>query len=84
MYDAAVSAEAMVDAWDYQLSGQRWLGDAFPTVFPNFGPGVVAAFLGATLENGENTVWFHPREETSVAELRFAFDHGQPVAAAHQ
>jgi 5-methyltetrahydrofolate--homocysteine methyltransferase len=78
MYDATVSAEAMVDAWDYQLSGQRWLGDAFPTVFPNFGPGVIAAFLGATLENGENTVWFHPREEKSVAERRFALDPANP------
>ena len=36
-------AEQIVDRWEYYLSGQYYLGDAFPSVWPNFGAGVVAA-----------------------------------------
>lgn len=78
MYDAMTSAEAIVDVWDYRLATQHWLGDGFPSVFPNFGPGVVAAFLGAELQNGDNTVWFHPREPKSVTTLQFAFTPENP------
>ena len=73
-YDRSVSAEAIVDRWDYDLRQQRFFGDAFPTTCPNFGPGVVAAFLGAELRNGENTVWFHPREERAVTDLRLTLN----------
>ena len=29
-YDLSVSPEQMVDWWDYELSGMKYLGDAFP------------------------------------------------------
>jgi 5-methyltetrahydrofolate--homocysteine methyltransferase len=73
-YDSSVSAQAIVDCWDYNLCTQRFLGDAFPSVFPNFGPGVIAAFLGARLENGQDTVWFHPSENRELADLSLAYD----------
>ena len=59
-YDHAVPAEDIVDVWDYELSHYRFLGDAFPSVWPNFGPGVAAAFLGGGLDPQPDTVWFHP------------------------
>ena len=66
----SVSADQVVDTWDYRLSGCRFAGDAFPCVWPNFGPGVAAAFLGCELENGAETVWFRgkesPLEETRI------------------
>ena len=73
-YDLSVPAEAIMDRWDYDLSTLRFLGDAFPVVWPNFGPGIAAAFLGAELRNSRDTVWFHPREEKPVADWRFAYD----------
>jgi len=73
-YDMSVSADAVVDAWDYQLAQQTYLGDAFPSILPNFGPGVVAAFLGAKVMCGNDTVWFHPRQDAKLAELRLAYD----------
>jgi hypothetical protein len=76
-YPLSVPAEEIVDRWDYDLSGQRFLGDAFPSVWPNFGPGVIAAFLGCDLRNGEpphETAWFHPKTEKEIAAVRFRFD----------
>lgn len=73
-YDLSVSAEDVVDAWDYELSKNRYLGDGFPAIWPNFGPGSIAAFMGANLSNGENTVWFHPKKELALDEIKFEFD----------
>jgi len=73
-YEDAVSAEDVVDSWDAQLSTCRWLGDGFPTVFPNFGPGVLAAFLGCRMENGVDTVWFHPPTPGELKDLHLALD----------
>ncbi len=68
-YDLNVPVETIVDRWDYDLSCTEFLGDAFPHVFPNFGPGVIAAFLGCYLENGENTVWFHTLKNSDLKDL---------------
>jgi len=72
-YDLGVPAEKIVDRWDYDLSCQGYAGDAFPNVFPNFGPGVLAAFLGAELENREDTVWFHPARDMNIADIHFQY-----------
>jgi 5-methyltetrahydrofolate--homocysteine methyltransferase len=63
-----------VDAWDFKLSRERYLGDAFPYAEPRFGPGVAATFSGASLTNGNNTVWFHPPERKAASDWHLAFD----------
>ncbi|MFA6175026.1 MAG: hypothetical protein WC765_00435 [Phycisphaerae bacterium] len=68
-YDDTVSADQIIDCWDHQLCQTRFMGDAFPVVFPNFGPGVIAAFLGAILTNGNNTVWLHPAKDIEIGSL---------------
>lgn len=73
-YDLDVRVEAIVDRWDYELSRLRFLGDAFPCVWPNFGPGVIAAMMGAKLVNGSDTTWFLPEEEKELSGLSFACD----------
>jgi hypothetical protein len=73
-YDLSVPAEAIVDRWDYNLSTLEFLGDGFPSAWPNFGPGVLAGFLGADLINGSDTTWFHPPEIKPLESLRFAYD----------
>ena len=72
-YDFSVSAEEIIDAWDYNLCCTEFLGDAFPQVFPNFGPGSIAAYMGAKLENGDNTTWFHPEKMLDITELDFEY-----------
>jgi 5-methyltetrahydrofolate--homocysteine methyltransferase len=73
-YDLSVPAEAIVDRWDYGLSGCRYLGDAFPAVWPNFGPGIAAVFFGGRLQATENTVWFHPTRKQELGELELHYD----------
>lgn len=73
-YTPDVPVEAIVDRWDYDLSTQRFFGDAFPQVWPNFGPGVAAAFLGCQLVNGEGTSWFVPERRRPLQELSLRYN----------
>jgi hypothetical protein len=73
-YDRSVSAAEIVDRWDYDLSCVHFMGDAFPVTWPNFGPGVIAAFMGATLETDANTCWFHPVRGEELANVQFRYD----------
>lgn len=73
-YPDDLAPEKIVDGWQYSLEGRYYLGDAFPGVWPNFGPGVLAAFIGCELHKAEDTAWFHPREVKSLEELTFEFD----------
>lgn len=75
-YDFAVSAEEIVDRWDYDLSRRIYVGDMFPSAWPNFGAGVVAAFLGAELSYNSDgdTVWFHPNREYDITTTKFEYD----------
>ena len=72
-YDDNITAEQIVDRWDYNLSCIKYLGDGFPTVWPNFGPGVLAAMIGGKLECGNDTVWFYPEKEKPLSELNLSF-----------
>ena len=74
-YDLDVPSEKIIDRYDHKLSTTRYLGDAFPQFWPNFGPGVIATTLGAQLQNGVETVWFHPAEETDISDLRLVLNH---------
>jgi len=75
-YDLSVPAEDIVDRWDYNLSKVKFLGDSYPRMWPNFGPGVIAAFLGAELhatpETG--TVWFYPPQQRELADISLRYD----------
>ena len=62
--DFRFSPEEIIDALDNELSRQEYLGDAYPIVnLASFGPGVLAAFCGARLDNSSGRVWFFPQEE---------------------
>ena len=59
---------------DYELSRMRYAGDSFPQTYVSFGPGAIAAFLGGVLENGDGTVWAHPRRQQEITHLQLAYD----------
>ncbi len=68
-YDFSISAEQIVDLWDYNLSCVYYLGDAFPHVWPNFGPGIVSAFIGAILEKGMGHAGFCLKKTMKLIKL---------------
>ena len=79
-YDLSVPAEDIVDAWDYHLCCQEFLGDASPMLWVNMGPISSCAYFGAEPEvrAAEGTVWFHPPRELAVADLHFSPDPDNP------
>jgi len=73
--DLGIPAEHLIDRIDYELSCCSFLGDAFPFVgMACFGPGVLAAFLGARLDNSTGRVWFHPPAELDIRDIHFTFN----------
>jgi hypothetical protein len=73
-YDLSVPAERIVDRWDYDLSRMKCLGDGFPHIFTNFGPGVLAAMLGCDVRNTPATTWFEPPRELELSEITLDYD----------
>ena len=73
-YPMSVPVEAIIDRLDYDLSCLTFHGDAFPHYMPFFGAGVMAAFMGALLNQREETCWFHPPDNREVPDINFRFD----------
>lgn len=73
-YRPDIPSEKLVDFWDYELSCVEYLGDAFPHAWLDFGPGVLAAFLGSAAEPKPATVWFHTMDEKQPEGLAFEYD----------
>jgi len=67
-------AEEVVARYQAHLECARWLGDAFPKWWVNFGPGIMAGFLGSEVLCDENTVWFDPAEDREPAGLQLDYD----------
>jgi hypothetical protein len=61
--------DQLLDFGQIWLDATHYYADAFPYWWPNFGPGIVSAFLGSTLEYQPGTTWFHPVGVKSLADL---------------
>ena len=73
--DFSWSAEQIIDAWDSQLSKYEFIGDGYPQVsLDPFGPGVVAAFCGAKLDNSSGNVWFFPADDREISDLHVKYN----------
>lgn len=74
-HDFSVPVMDIVSRWEYDLSSRRFLGDSFPFVDLNcFGPGVLAAFLGARLDNSSGNVWFHAPSDQQSSAIHLTYD----------
>ncbi len=73
--DFSWSAEELIDTIDADLSQYEYIGDGFPYVnLDSFGPGVLAAFCGARLDNSSGQVWFFPAEKKDISEIHANYD----------
>jgi hypothetical protein len=67
-------AEEMLELFVPRLEATHYLGDAFPRFWPNFGPGILAAFAGARLKPVPETTWFSPAVIGAAADLHVTCD----------
>lgn len=66
--------DEVLDRVQPRLDAAHWSGDAYPRWWVNFGPGVMAAFLGAPVEYAAGTTWFHEVGVASLADLHPVYD----------
>lgn len=66
--------DEVIDHYQTFFEAMRWFGDAMPVWFPNFGPGIIAGFLGATVNSTADTVWFSPQDDRPLSDYRLAYD----------
>jgi hypothetical protein len=71
-------ADKLLDQFVPRLQATHYLGDAYPRFWPNFGPGIVAAFAGARLYAVENTTWFSPGEVVDISKLHISMQPDNP------
>jgi 5-methyltetrahydrofolate--homocysteine methyltransferase len=80
-YPLSMTADEIVDRYEPLLAATRWYGDAFPYLWCNFGPGMLAGFLGCRVESvtePAETVWFWPVRRVSIGELRLRYEADNP------
>jgi 5-methyltetrahydrofolate--homocysteine methyltransferase len=69
-----IPIEDVVDHYQWHLERRRFYGDAWPRWWPNFGPGIIAGFIGARVQPAHLTVWFEPDRAESIERLQPAYD----------
>ena len=70
-------AEELIDLYEPFLEATRFYADAFPWWWINFGPGIVAGFLGASVNSvstPSETVWFTPSQVVDIQALDLEVD----------
>ena len=71
--------ELILDNWETILNHTHFLGDAIPRWWVNYGPGVMAGFLGARVSWTSDTTWFHPLENVNtLADIQLSYNPENP------
>lgn len=78
LFGLEAPATEVIAQYTRLLNAMRWYGDAWPGWWPNFGPGVVAAFLGAQLHAVPDTVWFDLPAPIDLSTWQPALDDQNP------
>lgn len=66
-------ADELLDRIQTHLEATRYYGDAWPRWWPNFGPGIIAGFLGAQVHWAPHTVWFSPAQTRPITDLKLTY-----------
>ncbi len=77
-FGPAVSAEEIVARVTPHLEAKRYHGDAVPCWWVDFGPGMLAGFLGAQVHVVPETVWFSPSRTVKAADLHLSWNADNP------
>ncbi len=77
-YPLDAPVEPILDEFTTRLENTHYLGDSFPRYWPNFGPGIMAAFAGAQVHPAWDTTWFTPGLSVPLADLHVKPDWQNP------
>ncbi|HEX7541597.1 MAG TPA: hypothetical protein VF352_05650, partial [Anaerolineales bacterium] len=77
-YPLDTPADELLNEFIPRLENTHYLGDSFPLFWPNFGPGIVAAFAGAQVHPAWDTTWFTPGQPGPIVDLRVASNWQSP------
>jgi hypothetical protein len=66
--------EEVVDRYQANLEATNFHGDAMPKWWLNFGPGIMAGFMGSQVIAAPDTVWFEPEGWTPIEQQQLAYD----------
>jgi hypothetical protein len=77
-HDPETPPDELLDLFIPRLQATHYLGDAFPRFWPNFGPGIVAAFAGADVHAGRDTTWFSPADAGPISSLHVSMQEKNP------
>jgi len=72
MLDSPV--DDFLNVYQEQLESTVWYGDAYPRVWLNFGPGIMAGFVGAQVHFDERTTWFGPAQPAAIEDIHPTYD----------
>jgi 5-methyltetrahydrofolate--homocysteine methyltransferase len=61
--------EPVLDYHQRILEAEYFYGDSWPRWWPNYGPGIMAGFIGAHVQNDANTVWFEMSDSPALADI---------------
>lgn len=76
-YPLSMPAAEVIDLYEPLLAATRCYGDAFPYMWINFGPGIMAGFVGArvhTVTEPSETTWFEPAGPTDLPDIHPRYD----------
>jgi hypothetical protein len=59
-FDSNLTPEQVLLQVEAVIQSVHWLGDAYPRWWLNFGPGILAAFLGSQVRYANGITWFKP------------------------
>ncbi len=77
-FPLTIPVDAIIDRVEPQLESLLCYGDAFPKWYPNFGPGILAAFLGSPVSTATGTTWFHPAGWSVLGDVRLGYSVNHP------
>ena len=83
MEDKYLNPEQIVGRYRHFCETHEFLGQSFPNLNVDLGPGSLAAYLGSDISFKEDTVWFHPCIEDWDEAPALKFDPENPWFQKH-
>ena len=78
-----LNAEKIVGRYRHFCETHEFLGESFPNMNVDFGPGSLAAYLGADIVFNDDTIWFEPCIDDWDGQPPFAFREDNPWFKRH-